>query len=274
MTELGGTAAVVGGGSGIGRGIAHALGRHGVSVMVADIDLASAQAVRDEVVAAGGRADAREVDGTSRESLADLATATVDRFGGVNVLSTNVGVVADRPLVEATETDWAWFLECNLLSAVRAVDVFLPQLRATAAPRAIVVTASMAALLAPTGGAARGTHLGLYTTTKHALLGYAEVLRDELAVEGIGVSLLCPGMVQSNLGVTSARHRPERFGGPVASAESPTPVPGMDADEVGQIVVDGLRADRFIIVTHAAARRAVEGRQRRVLAAFDALGER
>jgi len=251
-------AVVIGGGSGIGRGIALGLAAAGMRVVVADIDAASAEAVRDEVAAAGGRATAAPVDGTDRQSLGRLADDTVAEHGAVHVLSANVGVVADRPLTAASEADWAWIIEFNLLSAVRAVDVFLPRLRASA-PAHVVITASLAALLAPPSVA--GIHLGLYTATKHALLGYAESLRGELAGEGIGVSLLCPGMVQSNLAATSARHRPARHGGPLPPPPAREPLPTSLAPEaVGPMVVRGIRSNRLHILTHPQSRGLVDAR--------------
>jgi NAD(P)-dependent dehydrogenase (short-subunit alcohol dehydrogenase family) len=261
MKELTGrVAVVVGGGSGIGRGIGLGLGAEGMRIVVADIEPASAEGVRDEIVAAGGTATASQVDGTDRQSLGRLADNTVAEHGAVHVLSTNVGVVADRPLDSASETDWDWVIEFNLLSAVRAVDVFLPRLRASGDAAHIVITASLAALLA--SPRVSGVHLGLYTATKHALLGYAECLRAELADEGIGVSLLCPGMVRSNLAVTSARHRPARHGGPL-----PPPPPArepagtmMAPEAVGPVVVRGIKANRLHILTHPGSRGLVEAR--------------
>ncbi len=259
MEDVNGRVAVViGGGSGIGRGIALGLATEGMRVVVADIDAVSAEGVSNEITGFGGTATAAQVDGTDRQSLGRLAEATVAEHGAVHVLSTNVGVVADRPLTTASETDWAWIIEFNLLSAVRAVDVFLPCLRASG-PSHIVITASLAALLAPP--IVSGIHLGLYTATKHALLGYAESLRGELAAEGIGVSLLCPGMVRSNLAATSARHRPARHGGPLPPPPPPEPPDTlMSPEAVGPVVVRGIKSNRLHILTHPASRALVEAR--------------
>jgi NAD(P)-dependent dehydrogenase (short-subunit alcohol dehydrogenase family) len=259
-------AVVIGAGSGIGRGIALGLAAEGMRVVVADIDAASADGVRDEITDAGGTATATRVDGTDRGSLADLAEGTVAAYGAVNLLSTNVGVVADRPLTTASEADWAWIIEFNLMSAVRAVDAFLPHLRAAGSAH-IVITASLAALLAPPS--VSGVHLGLYTATKHALLGYAESLRGELAGEGIGVSLLCPGMVRSNLAATSARHRPARHGGPLPPPPDREPQVTMMAPEaVGPVVVRGIKSDRLHILTHPAGLALVEARHAGVVDDF------
>lgn len=270
MDELAGrTAVVIGGGSGVGRGIALGLAGAGMNVVVADIERPSAEAVRDEIATRGRTAVAEVVDGTDRDSLRSLAESVTAGFGGVHVLSNNVGVVTDRSLDEATEADWAWVVEFNFMSIVRAVDVFLPHLRAHGEPGHIVNTASMAALLALPPAMAGGTHLGLYTATKHAILGYSEILRGELEPDGIGVSVLCPGMVESNLGATSARNRPERYGGPTEPPQGSMPPGSMPGEEVGPIVVDGIRANRLHILTHPESWPMVAARQQRLKDDFD-----
>ncbi len=179
---------------------------------VGDIEGESAAAVAEEIATSGGVALSASTDGRDRASLAALADLAVATYGGVHVLSTNVGVFADRALDSASEQDWAWIIELNLMSAIRAVGVFLPCLRASGGPAAVVVTASMAALLCSPPARVSGVNLGLYTTTKHALLGYTESLRAELEPEGIGVSVLCPGQrpLQLDRDVPSARTWCER----------------------------------------------------------------
>jgi NAD(P)-dependent dehydrogenase (short-subunit alcohol dehydrogenase family) len=170
----------------------------------------------------------------------------------------------------ASDEDWSWIIELNVMSAVRAVDVFLPHLRASGPPTAVVVTASMAALRFVPPAQAGGVHLGLYTASKHALLGYAETLRTELEAEGIGVSLLCPGQVQSNLMETSLRLAP---GAERRRRDTPAwaqrPEQAMTGEEVGRVVVRGITADRFHILTHPDARAGVEKRHEALMADFD-----
>src|SRR3954447_2038431 len=127
MDGLEGKGAVcVGGGSGIGRGIALGLAAERMHVLVADIDPDSAGRVRDEIVEAGGRAEAAVVDATDAESLGTLAATAAGGLGDVHVLVHTVGVVANTPLTSATESEWAWFSEFHLMSAVRTVNAFLP----------------------------------------------------------------------------------------------------------------------------------------------------
>jgi len=268
MDELEGLGAVcVGGGSGIGRGIALGLGAEGMHVLVADIDPESAARVRDDIVTAGGRADAAAVDATDTDSLAALAATAAGLIGDVHVLIQTVGVVANTPLASATEADWAWFSQFHLMSAVRTVNAFLPGLRAHGGGAHIVLTSSMAGLLALSPTMTGGVNTGLYTVMKHALVGYGEMLRYELAPEGIGVSVLCPGLVESNLGSTSARHRPDRFGGAFEdpSAGAGMPPGAMPNEAVGPIVVRAIRANRAYILTHPETRPLVEARQQLLL---------
>lgn len=251
MQDLTGrTAVVIGGGSGIGRGISLGLAAEGMRVVVADIEPESAGKVAGEIGERGGTAVSRRVDGTSVDSLEELADFATSEYGGVHVLSNNVGVIADRPLTEATEADWGWFLEFNIMAIVRGVQVFLPQLRAHGEPAHIVNTSSMAGLLALPPAFTGGVNTGLYTTTKHALIGYSAMLRAELEPEGIGVSVLCPGLVAGNLSATAARNRPARYGGPTPAQERETPPSAMPNEAIGPRVAAGIKANRLHLFTH------------------------
>lgn len=263
-------AVVVGGGSGIGRGIALGLAAEGMNVVVADIDAGSAGHVRGDIRASGGWAEAAPVDATDPASLATLTQTALDMVGDVHVVVHTVGVVGTTTLTTATEAEWAWYVEFHLMSAVRTVNAFLPALRAHGEPAHIVLTSSMAGLLALPPAATHGSNTGLYTVMKHALVGYGEMLRGELDPDGIGVSVLCPGLVRSNLGATSARNRPERYGG---AFEDPSggrgmPPSAMPNELVGPIVARAIKADRMFILTHPEARPAVEARQQRLLDDF------
>src|SRR5436190_20594322 len=132
MQELKGRGAVVLGTGGVGRGIALGLAAEGMQVGVADSNAATAEAVAAEITAAGGDAVALQADATSTDSLQGLAEDAAGRFGGISVLANTVGVIADRRLEEASEEDWAWFFEFNIMASVRSVNAFLPHLRASA----------------------------------------------------------------------------------------------------------------------------------------------
>jgi NAD(P)-dependent dehydrogenase (short-subunit alcohol dehydrogenase family) len=276
MDDLTGRVAVVtGGGSGIGRGVALTLGAEGMTVAVADVQQLNARAVAAEIESKGGRALAVRVDVTSVESLAAAAKEIVARAGGVNLLCANAGVLARvAPLSDHTIGDWEYTLSVNVMGIVKTVDAFLPALRASAPDAHIVTTASLGGLTADVRAP-----IGAYVASKYACVGYSEMLRAELASEGIGVSVLCPGVVASNLTGTSAENRPGAFGaqaaprlGPADSSGAgapPPPVWMMAAEDVGPIVIRAIRANRFHVLTHPRARPLVEGRFRAMLEDFD-----
>jgi NAD(P)-dependent dehydrogenase (short-subunit alcohol dehydrogenase family) len=252
MEQLEGKVAVViGGGGGVGSGMCHGLAEAGMHVVVADIELDSARRTADALVSGGGSAIAHHVDATSRDSLAALADAALARFGAVHLLGNNVGVILGHSIEAATDTDWAWIVEFNIMSIVRGVDVFLPHLRAHGEQAHIVTTSSMGGLLALPPAATGGVNTGLYTTTKHALMGYSAMLRADLEPEGIGVSVLCPGLVEGNLSETAARNRPARHGGPTPTPDRETQPPGaMPSEQIGAGIVAGVRANRLHLFTH------------------------
>jgi NAD(P)-dependent dehydrogenase (short-subunit alcohol dehydrogenase family) len=277
MDDLKGRVAVVtGGGSGIGRGIALTLGAEGMTVAVADIQESNARAVAAEIETAGGRALGIGVDVTSVASLAAAAKEIVARAGGVNLLCANAGVLARIGLLaDHTIEDWEYTLSVNVMGIVKTVNAFLPALRKSAPDAHIVNTASLGGLVSEVRAP-----IGAYIASKYACVGYSEMLRAELAGEGIGVSVLCPGVVASNLTATSAENRPEAFGEQAApqlaaasgagSASPPLPaVRAMAAEDVGPVVVRAIRANRFLVLTHPRTRSLVEGRFRAMLEDFD-----
>ena len=267
MELEGKTAVVVGGGGGIGRGVSLGLAAAGMRVVVADIEAGNAEAVAADIAGRGGQCIAARVDATDRGSLDELAARATGEFGSVHVLVNLVGVITNRRLDEATEAEWAWFFEFNVMAHVRANNVFLPYLRAHGEGAHIVNTSSMAGLLALGPALVGGFNNGLYTTTKHALIGYCAMLRMELEPEGIGVSVLCPGLVAGNLTATSSRNRPARFGGPMTNQREGAPMnpAAMPAELVGPIVARAIAANRFYIFTHADRGAMVDARHAQVL---------
>jgi NAD(P)-dependent dehydrogenase (short-subunit alcohol dehydrogenase family) len=283
MNELTGRVAVVtGGGSGIGRGIALALAAEGMTVAVADIQQSNAAAVAGEIESAGGRALGIGVDVTSVESLAAGAEKIVAHAGGVNLLCANAGVLARvGPLAHHTVQDWEYTLSVNVMGIVKTVAAFLPVLRERAPDAHIVNTASLGGLVSDVRAP-----IGAYIASKYACVGYSEMLRAELEAEGIGVSVLCPGVVASNLMGTSAENRPRVFGeqpapelaaaGGAGGDVAPSlPVYAMAAEGVGPVLIRAIRANRFHVLTHPRARPLVEGRFQAMLEDFDfAAGKR
>jgi NAD(P)-dependent dehydrogenase (short-subunit alcohol dehydrogenase family) len=265
------TAVVTGGGSGIGRGLALGLADAGMRVAVLDLNVGAAKLVAEEIGARGGEAEPIEVDVTSSEALTGAAAQVSSRFGNASVLCANAGVMLPLgPLAEKSASDWEYVFSVNVHGVVKTVDAFLPQLRAADGAH-IVNTASLGGIVS-----VPRFPLGVYIASKYACVGYSECLRAELEPEGIGVSVLCPGVVQSELYRTSAVQRPERFGGP-QHVEPPSPgasprdgvVRAMPAEAVGPIVLRGILENRLHIFTHPDALPLAEARFAAIRADFE-----
>jgi NAD(P)-dependent dehydrogenase (short-subunit alcohol dehydrogenase family) len=262
---------ITGGGSGIGLGMARAFHAAGMKVVIADLDQEHLDAAMAHFRAQPHTVHAIKLDVTNREAMARAADETERVFGKVHVLCNNAGVGVFGSLLEASYDDWDWALSVNLGGAINGVQTFLPRMLAHGEGGHIVTTSSMSGLLACIGG--------IYITTKYALVGYMETLRLELASHGIGVSVLCPGLVNTAIfeGENSrpARYRNTRFRALVSDAQGdvmreqvlPT---GMDPMEIGRRVLQGMQRNDLYILTHPEYEPGLRERFDAILASFPA----
>jgi len=240
MQIAGNAAVVTGGGNGIGRALALALARRGADVAVADIELDAAEQVAAEVAAEGVRSFALAVDVTRPEDVAALADEAWRAFGSVQLLFNNAGVIQPLArLADTSQADFDWCFAVNVGGVMNCIREFAPRFIASGSRCWIVNTGSEHSLGVP--------HLlaGLYTATKHAVLGLSDVLRRELP-EQIGVSVLCPGIVESTLWRASER-RQDAFGGavPANPAAAASMQMGLPAEQVARAVIAGVEAGNF-----------------------------
>jgi len=257
--ELEGRVAVVtGGGSGIGRAMAEAFARERATVVVADIDEDAAATVVASVRARGGEALGVRTDVTELASVQALAETTFKTFGKVHVLCNNAGVALWGGLESATHRDWQWVLGVNLWGVIHGIETFVPRMIAQREPGHIVNTASMAGLVATRG-------LGVYNTSKYAVVGLSETLAKDLRQHGLGVSVLCPMGVATQIRA-SARNRPARLANAAPSAEEPVELMGrtLDPAAVAEMVVDAIRANRLYVITHEEGLEALRRRHERL----------
>jgi len=198
LPDLNGKVAIVtGGASGIGKGIATRLVAEGARVVIADIQPDALAATAAEL-----GADGIPTDVSDPASVDALARAVLDQYGAVHVVCNNAGIGPLAPVADLTLDDWRWMLGVNLWGVIHGIHTFLPILKRNREGGHIVNTASMA-------GLAAGPRLGAYAAAKYGVVGLTEVLAAELAADNsrVGVSVLCPGTVHTNIG-HSSRNRP------------------------------------------------------------------
>jgi NAD(P)-dependent dehydrogenase (short-subunit alcohol dehydrogenase family) len=256
MDDLAGRIAVVtGGGEGIGRGIAHALAGAGARVAIVDIDGDAAERVARELE--GSRAFVADV--SKLDAMTALADEVERELGPVTVLCNNAGVMLDGSLVDAPLSDWQWVLGVNLLGVVHGVEAFVPRIRANGGGH-VVNTGSMAGL-APR----LGSSLGIYSASKAAVVSFSEMLRAELAPQGIGVSVLCPSTVETRIWEAD-RNRPSELGAGRAVPKPERAAGAIGGMDVGPLVVRGILENRAYIFTSDDVRPRIEQRNATVFA--------
>jgi len=187
------TAVVTGAASGIGRAIAHELARAGMHLVLADIDQARLAEVMAEVVALDRRAHAVVTDVRQEASLRQLLAETLQIFGRCDVMVNNAGVFHANTLLGSSSEQWQRVIDTNLWGIVHGSRVFGAYFVEQRAGH-LVNTASAAGLFPIVG-------MGSYSTSKYAIVGFSQQLRWELAADGVGVTLLCPGVVKTGIGI-------------------------------------------------------------------------
>lgn len=233
------TAVVTGAGGGIGAGIARAAAKAGMNVVVSDIRLEAAQTIAGEL---GDCAIAVQTDVAELASVEALAEAAKAAFGAVHLLCNNAGVWVGALMQNADMKDWDWLIKVNYYGVIHGVKTFLPDMIAQGEGH-IVNTSSMGGLLA-------GPPEGLYCTTKFAVMGLSEGLLMEVADKGIGVSVLCPGLVDTGLLENTKLRPPELQTGQQHDVPLLDTASGISADAVGQRVIDAVIDNSFYIITH------------------------
>ena len=263
-------AVITGGASGIGESLVMACAQAGMHCVVADIEGDAAERVAEAVRSHGRRALAVQVDVAKADNLEALAARTYDEFSACHLLCNNAGVLVLGPLQEGRSEDWEWLLGVNLRGVLHGVQAFLPRMLTQGGGRHIVNTASLSGLIALPG-------VGMYTTTKFAIVGFSECLRMDLAREGIGVSVVCPGGVQTRI-MESRRNRPsgahstaisdDELSRVAAAGNAPTDEL-VEPDLVARAILEGVRENALYIITHPHHRGLVEKRCQELLSAYD-----
>ncbi|MBW8752923.1 MAG: SDR family oxidoreductase [Sphingomonadales bacterium] len=248
---------ITGGASGIGLGVADALAARGLAVTIADID----GGALDKVVASRGeRFRGAVLDVREREGWARAKAEAEAALGPVDVLVNNAGIGPDgAEIADLTHASFDRIIGINLVGVFNGVAAFAADMR-TRGRGHIVNTASIAGLFASAPG------VSAYAIAKYGVVAMSETLRGELAPHGVGVSVLCPGFVATNIIANTAR---------ISGAETDydgdmEPGTGMSPAEAGEIVARGIAANRLYILTHPEMWSVVEARHEAIKADFAA----
>jgi NAD(P)-dependent dehydrogenase (short-subunit alcohol dehydrogenase family) len=231
----GAVAALTGAGSGIGRATALSLAARGARVAVSDIDAARAEETADLVAAAGGEAVHARVDVSAQEGLDALRDFCLDRFGRIDLVMNNVGVLAMGPPEALPVEAWQRVLDLNVLAIARSNLAFLPHLL-TQGRGHVVNTSSASGLLA------YGFDRLPYVASKHAVVGLSEAMALYLAPRGIGLTCVCPSGVITNILEQITVY------GEAGSPRAPQH-PLVEAAAVGELVADAVATGQYLVVT-------------------------
>ncbi len=261
-------AVITGGASGIGFATAAEFARRGARVVLADVDKPGLEQAVSHLHAEGYDAHGVLCDVRHLDEVVHLANEAFRLLGQVDIVFSNAGIVVAGPIAQMTHDDWRWVIDIDLWGSIHAVEAFLPRLLEQGTGGHIAFTASFAGLV-PNAG------LGTYTVAKYGVVGLAETLAREVKDNGIGVSVLCPMVVETKLASNSERIRGADYGlasTPVVTDTSGS-VPGQDdtlrVDDVARLTADAIVANRLYILPHAAARESVRRRFERIDRTFD-----
>lgn len=279
MQDLEGKIAfVTGAASGIGLAITTALAQAGVKVMMCDIERDALDAAIAELRKTNADVDGVVADVSLKDQLQAAADATIERFGKVHILVNNAGVGGGSSYDGWSQTGWDWTMAVNVMGVVYGIEIFGPLLESHGEGGHIVSTASVAGLMSMSGAP--------YFVSKYGVVALSEGLRVELEPRGIGVSVLCPGIIRTRI-LESGRNLQSRFGASVDELFQPNDQDteaasdfaarleaGIDPSYVGELVREGIEKNWDYIVTDMEFEPIIRARFENIMAAYERIKDR
>jgi len=266
MKDLSGkTAIVTGAASGIGLGIATALAEQGTNVVMADIQKDALEQAAHTLSGTNKRVMPVRIDVTQEQSVLDALARAEREFGKLHIACNNAGVpMHGTRLIDVSPADWQFVIGVNMWGVIHGIRHFVPAILKHGEEGHVVNTASVAGFQNR-----RGTNQGPYSMTKYAVLSLSEALELELEGTNVGVSVLCPGPIATNI-ARGARNRPDHMGGPQIRATDEATLSerlattGIDPKRVGERVVDAIRTNTFYAFVSAVPAGVIKARHRRI----------
>src|SRR6201986_1808611 len=265
MDISGKTAIVTGAASGVGLGIATALAEAGANVVMADIQKSALEEAAHGLSGTNKQVVPVRIDVTQEQSVIDELAEAERRFGKLHIACNNAGVpMHGTRLVDVPVADWAFVIGVNVWGVIHGIRHFVPAILKHGEAGHIVNTASVAGFQNR-----RGTDQGPYSMSKYAALSMSEALEHELEGTNVGVSVLCPGPIDTNI-ARGARNRPDHMGGPRDTGADETVLAdrlattGLDPKTVGERVVDAIRTKTFYAFVSAVPADVIRARHRRI----------
>jgi len=264
--DISGTNAIVtGAGSGIGLAIATALAEAGANVVMADIRKDAVEQAAHGLSGTNKRVMPVRVDVTQEQSVADALAQCERNFGKLHIACNNAGVpMHGTRMIDVPRDDWEFVIGVNIWGVIHGIRHFVPAMLQHGEEAHIVNTASVAGFQNR-----RGTDQGPYSMSKYAVLSLSEALEHELQDTQVGVSVLCPGPIATNI-ARGARNRPDHMGGPQIRATDEATLAerlattGLDPKKVGERVVDAIRTKTFYAFVSAVPADVIKARHRRI----------
>jgi NAD(P)-dependent dehydrogenase (short-subunit alcohol dehydrogenase family) len=261
-------AVITGGASGIGFASAREFTRRGARVVLADVNQSALDEAVQRLRADGAEAHGVLCDVTKLDAVEHLAEESFRLLGEVNLVFNNAGIAYAGPVADVTHGDWRWVIDVDLWGPIHGVEAFLPRLVEQGGDRHILFTASFAGMVGNAG-------LGPYSVAKFGVVALAEGLARELKGDGIGVSVLCPMIVDTPLMANSERTRSDDYG--ARSEQAAAIAQGLIAptdenvrpDDVARLAADAVLANRLYILPHRASRESIRRRFERIDRTYD-----
>ncbi len=271
MDDISGkTAIVTGAASGIGLGIATALAEAGANVVMADIQKEGLEQAAHGLSGTNKRVMPVRIDVTQEESVIEVLQRAEREFGKVHIACNNAGVpMHGTRMIDVPTDDWRFVIGVNVWGIIHGIRHFVPAILKHGEAGHVVNTASVAGFQNR-----RGTDQGPYSMSKYAALSLSEALEIELEGTNVGVSVLCPGPINTNI-ARGARNRPDHMGGPQVRANDEATLAerlatqGLDPKKVGDRVVDAIRTNTFYAFVSAVPADVIRNRHRRIEAALN-----